>query len=410
MSSAEDISSNNVPTGTANNHSDILNIVIKRPREDNDGNNFECTVSKRSTVGELKKLLEQKHPAHPSRQSQQLIYGGRILGDPEPVECIISSSLHEVSEVRKPVLYLVLRGEGSTRTEAAARAPSEIFGNNVQEENRETSSASQITEPQSVGQGSAQSTEQTAAPTGSAVAETLELQQMLQRYFSELEVSLRDWSRQLEQLANISGTIARGNSPSTYSDVRSSSGAVFNHSNTNDAAAAREGAGNPQQQVNSRDLDRNPNQEERRQEPGRQQPEVAAPIFQRGFVLQFQVDWQLLVKLFFLVLLLGQDGDPFRFYVLLCFAVLVYLYQTGALSGIFSRISSLLNTSFISRPSNVSRTSNQAEGVSEGRASRIRQTVRNLYLKICVFLYSFICSLFPAWQPDGADRPPQHED
>ncbi|EME31698.1 hypothetical protein Gasu2_46800 [Galdieria sulphuraria] len=411
MSSAEDVSSNKAPTGTANSDTDIVNIVIKRPREDNDGNYFECTVPKRSTVGELKELLQQKHPSHPSLQNQQLIYGGRILGDPEPIECIISSSLYQVPEATKPVLYLVVRGEGSARTEAASSSPSAIPENHVARADRVPSSMeSDLTEARSLGQSNPQSTQQTSSSTGNAVSETLELQQMLQRYFSQLEVSLRDWSRQLEQLANISGTIARGSSPSEYSAFRSDSSAGFYQSNINSAVQREENITGSQQQVNSHGIDRNPPQEARRQEQGRQQPEVAAPVFQRGFVLQFQVDWQLLIKLFFLVLLLGQDGDPFRFYVLLCFAALVYLYQTGALSGILARISNLLNTSSISRPSNVSRSSHQMEGLPERRTSRFRQTIRNVYLKIYVFLYSFICSLFPAWQPDAAERPPQHED
>jgi len=52
MSSVEDVSSDSLETSATNSGSDTVSIVIKRPREDNNGNNFECTVSKHLTVGE----------------------------------------------------------------------------------------------------------------------------------------------------------------------------------------------------------------------------------------------------------------------------------------------------------------------------------------------------------------------
>lgn len=397
----------NLPTGaTTNGETDIINIVIKRPREDNNWNNFECRISKRSTIGELKKLLEQQHPAHPLQQKQQLIYGGRILNDGELIDCIISSSVYQVSNVTKPVLYLVLRGEGSTRAEGNSRvsSPRNYVSGSTATEPSTTQETSQV---QSSEQRNAQTTEQTnQTSTGNAVTETLELQRLLQNYFLQLEGSLRDWSRQLEQLANISGNIARGISSSEYSGAQGISG--LNHNNED---VHRNGnATNVFQQGNVPVGERNIPHEARGQQVGRHQAETAAPVFQRGFVLQFQVDWQLLMKLIFLVLLLGQDGDPIRFYILLCFAVLVYLYQTGALSGFVSRVGNLLTTPSMNRTSNVSRAATQQESLSERRTSRIFQTIRSIYLKIYIFLYSFICSLFPAWQPDPADRPPQHED
>lgn len=404
MSSVEDVSSDSLETSATNSGSDTVSIVIKRPREDNNGNNFECTVSKHLTVGELKQLLEQKHPAHPAQHIQQLIYGGKILGDPERIECILSSSLYHVSETIKPVLYLVLKGEGSTKAEGNSGSSSTAGGNHIAEAQIQPQNVPQTTE----GLSSPQAAQNTS--TESAVTETMELQRMLQNYFSQLEVSLREWSRHLEQLADISGDIARGSSSSENSGFGNGTNVDAIHTASSETMQRSQESTSSQQRANPHGLDRNPSHDVRRREPVRQQPEMAAPVFQRGFVLQFQVDWQLLMKLIFLVLLLGQDGDPFRFYVLLFFAALVYLYQTGALSGIVARISSWLHSTAIVRPPTISRASDRTEELSERRTSRFRQIVRSIYLKIYVFLYSFICSLFPAWQPDAAERPRQHED
>lgn len=65
-----------------------------------------------------------------------------------------------------------------------------------------------------------------------------------------------------------------------------------------------------------------------------QQPAPQRQVVVRRFQIAFQIDLLLMLKLAAVIFLFNQDGSRQRLVVLILFAVLVYLYQTGALTPI----------------------------------------------------------------------------
>eukprot|EP00871_Galdieria_phlegrea_P001511 jgi/Galph1/2360/GphlegSOOS_G28.1 len=388
-SSSDNIYSRETSKNSTVNDSECMQVLIKRPGEDKQGSSFECSISKHATIQQLKQLLEKQHPCRPLQQRQQLVYSGRAT---------------------KPVIYLVVRGEGTVnKKEATSSSQTDvkrISSNGNQQEN--CGSHGHLEHQQvSASHSEGNPSQRTTASRTEGIQQTLELQSMLQNYFGQLEVSLREWSRHLEQLADISGAIAAANHNTTEPNSQPTMTGTENE--VHPASSERRGAATGTNQGTTQTGERSQDPTALRQVLDRQH--VGAPAFQRGFVLQFQIDWQLLMKLVFLVLLVGQNGDPFRFYFLLFFAIIVYLYQTGALSGLVTRVSELLSFTHHSGQSSASGVAYVSRPSDETtRSSRVRRVLRNFYAKMYLFLYSFVCSLFPAWQPDAGERAGQHED
>ncbi|XP_022753422.1 uncharacterized protein LOC111301756 isoform X2 [Durio zibethinus] len=76
-------------------------------------------------------------------------------------------------------------------------------------------------------------------------------------------------------------------------------------------------------------------------QPQRQQQQAGPPrqVVVRRFQIAFQLDWLLLLKLAAVMFLFNQDGSRQRLAVLVFFASLVYLYQTGALTPLIRWLS-----------------------------------------------------------------------
>ncbi|CAK8531890.1 unnamed protein product [Lathyrus sativus] len=81
------------------------------------------------------------------------------------------------------------------------------------------------------------------------------------------------------------------------------------------------------------------NQGQTAQHPQQQQAAPQRQVVVRRFQIAFQIDLLLMLKLAAVIFLFNQDGSRQRLVVLVLFAVLVYLYQTGALTPIIRWLS-----------------------------------------------------------------------
>lgn len=123
-------------------------------------------------------------------------------------------------------------------------------------------------------------------------------------------------------------------------------------------------------------------------------------VWRRHFVFQFDLNWALLAKLAFFVILLAQDASRQRTNMLLVFAIVIYLWQTGHL-GFLRRLMNVVLPSPNQLFEIVSSMASSADG-AEGEIPRsfvIRQSaVLTSYLYS--FGYGFVCSLLPSWNPE----------
>ncbi|XP_061361969.1 uncharacterized protein LOC133305744 isoform X2 [Gastrolobium bilobum] len=78
----------------------------------------------------------------------------------------------------------------------------------------------------------------------------------------------------------------------------------------------------------------NQGQAAQQQHPQQQQPAPQRQVVVRRFQIAFQIDLLLMLKLAAVIFLFNQDGSRQRLAVLVLFAALVYLYQTGALTPV----------------------------------------------------------------------------
>ncbi|KAK7411986.1 hypothetical protein VNO78_03431 [Psophocarpus tetragonolobus] len=83
----------------------------------------------------------------------------------------------------------------------------------------------------------------------------------------------------------------------------------------------------------------NQGQAGQQQQPQQQQPAPQRQVVVRRFQIAFQIDLLLMLKLAAVIFLFNQDGSRQRLIVLVFFAALVYLYQTGALTPIIRWLS-----------------------------------------------------------------------
>ncbi|KAI0557363.1 Ubiquitin [Gracilaria domingensis] len=141
----------------------------------------------------------------------------------------------------------------------------------------------------------------------------------------------------------------------------------------------------------------------RNQANGQNQPHV------RQFVFEIEINWALIAKLFLLVYVLGHEGNSGRLYSLIIAAMGIYLWQTGHLGWLRRVINTalpnprrLIENLFPQQP--------EQPGLSEDapRSPRARQNPYGypaLVLSfVYSFLYGFVCSLLPAWNPQPLPR------
>ncbi|KAJ0031235.1 hypothetical protein Pint_14020 [Pistacia integerrima] len=80
-------------------------------------------------------------------------------------------------------------------------------------------------------------------------------------------------------------------------------------------------------------------QGEQDQQNQQQQPARQRQVVVRRFQIAFQLDLLLILKLAAVIFVLNQDGSRLRLIVLVLFASLIYLYQTGALTPLLRWLS-----------------------------------------------------------------------
>ncbi|KAL5098181.1 hypothetical protein RYX36_002508 [Vicia faba] len=107
------------------------------------------------------------------------------------------------------------------------------------------------------------------------------------------------------------------------------------------------------------------NQGQAAQHPQQQQAAPQRQVVVRRFQIAFQIDLLLMLKLAAVIFLFNQDGSRQRLFVLVLFAVLVYLYQTGALTPIIRWLSQ--NMQRAAAPPRPPRPAARAENVPPAR-------------------------------------------
>ncbi|XP_045788983.1 uncharacterized protein LOC123884031 [Trifolium pratense] len=109
----------------------------------------------------------------------------------------------------------------------------------------------------------------------------------------------------------------------------------------------------------------NQGQAGQQQHPQQQQPAPQRQVVVRRFQIAFQIDLLLMLKLAAVIFLFNQDGSRQRLAVLVVFAVIVYLYQTGALTPIIRWLSQ--NMQRAAAPPRPPRPAARAENVPPAR-------------------------------------------
>mmetsp|Transcript_1882 Transcript_1882/g.3351 ORF Transcript_1882/g.3351 Transcript_1882/m.3351 type:complete len:454 (-) Transcript_1882:140-1501(-) len=120
-----------------------------------------------------------------------------------------------------------------------------------------------------------------------------------------------------------------------------------------------------------------------------------------GMLAGMEMNWSLILKLTFLVFLLGQEGSFSRILALVVCAVLFYLYQVGRLSFV-ERIAVRLVDFQRERAQRSAQQRQQQgeEGEQQGRAAVDGgQRVRYFVFEFVSFCYGLMCSLVPSWRP-----------
>ncbi|CDF35239.1 unnamed protein product [Chondrus crispus] len=136
----------------------------------------------------------------------------------------------------------------------------------------------------------------------------------------------------------------------------------------------------------------------------------------RRYVFHFEVNWTLILKLIFVVYLLGQEGTPRRVYILLSLALVIYLWQTNRL-GFLGRIAGIalpnpvqLFEAFFPRvqgPNEEGTQASQSDQDPNAQSPRGSSRFGRGAVVLCFiysFFYGFVGSLLPAWRPPALPR------
>lgn len=141
----------------------------------------------------------------------------------------------------------------------------------------------------------------------------------------------------------------------------------------------------------------------------------------RHFVFQFQINWVLLLKLAVFVYILSQDASTQRVLLLIGVAIVIYLWQMGHLrffrriiAAVIPNPRQLMENLF--PPLQRQRQQQPQQNVPQGAHSNAGETqpqrrtphrfgrVVILFSLLYSFVYGFVCSLLPAWNPEPHAR------
>lgn len=143
----------------------------------------------------------------------------------------------------------------------------------------------------------------------------------------------------------------------------------------------------------------------------------------RQFVLQFQINWVLLLKLAVFVYILGQDATVSRVMLLIAMAVVIYLWQMGHLQFFRRLIATVIpnprqlmenlfppmqrqrqQQPLPTRPQQQEGQDDSGEELPQRRATHRFGRVAIILSLFYSFVYGFVCSLLPAWNPEPHAR------
>ncbi|KAA8490795.1 hypothetical protein FVE85_1242 [Porphyridium purpureum] len=169
------------------------------------------------------------------------------------------------------------------------------------------------------------------------------------------------------------------------------------------------------------------------EQPMRQHARVQ--MHQRPMVLRFEINWALILKLAFVVFLIGQEGPPWKIFLMSFVAVMIYMWQIGRLAPLQRFVEQNFPNParlFPVLPDGDLPQENQGQHGHEqqfpanaredrGDALRAGQATPSAgsqvgppnrpSLYFLSFFYGLICSLVPSWRPPRAAealRPPAH--
>jgi len=133
----------------------------------------------------------------------------------------------------------------------------------------------------------------------------------------------------------------------------------------------------------------------------------------RGFVVQLEFNWGLMLKLAFLVFLLAQEGSPIRVAGLAFVAVFIYMWQVGRLDFVnraFARAAPALNrvpraVARVNEPTprndvDVAGANRNVDATGLGRSDGAPPNgIPAFALAAAHFFHGFVLSLLPNWRP-----------
>ena len=363
-----------------------------------DGQNYTCEVDAAGSVLALKQRLAADYPGRPAVEQQRLVYAGRLLRDEETLAQVVGAGApNQLTGAQQVMVVHLVVG-------ARARASASTQG--------ERSSAVPTTPTPST-----QTVERAAVPLPALDERTL---QLLLAYTRALR-AYQDYNEQLTAYYASSGQSVPPHLLAAMSGAGNANGGT---------AAATASAGGPPPAAAPLPAG-----------GGAGVPAAAVPPHLRAWdgaparvvairVRAIPLNWALLVKLAFLVVMFGQDADKERLVLLIGIAVLIYLYQVGMFDTLLRQLEAL-PTQLVAR---LQRARPRVTGRGTGAAASAAvaanapprapaphgwQALHRALYETYLLLVAFFCSLFPTWRPlpaaaaaggaPGADAPADRE-
>lgn len=134
----------------------------------------------------------------------------------------------------------------------------------------------------------------------------------------------------------------------------------------------------------------------------------------RHFFFQFQFNWALLLKLAVFVYILGYDATPQRMYIMVATALASYMWVMGhfrflrrIVGAALPNPRQLIEDMFPPTPQESDATPQDGSSATTGRQVRAPHRFGRIAVILSFmysFVYGFICSLLPAWNPEPHAR------
>eukprot|EP00178_Gracilaria_changii_P005469 TRINITY_DN1901_c0_g1_i1.p1 TRINITY_DN1901_c0_g1~~TRINITY_DN1901_c0_g1_i1.p1 ORF type:complete len:474 (-),score=72.83 TRINITY_DN1901_c0_g1_i1:1611-3032(-) len=424
---------------------DEADVVIKNPTDGPGTLPFSLTLPLNTTVAELKGELTSKYPGSPPTQAQRLIYAGKLLRDGQKLREILSP----LQQPGTPhTIHLVVSSPQQPRSSTQNTSSSDATHSSASNSADGAAPGAQAPRLPQFAYNGHFFGGQVPLPLQEALyAQHLQLVESLLARTLQNGTGTQPDARMLAQMhaADIAAAAAAANTPDGGTQPYAvpppmpHGNAVFpgmmhmhphvhvqNMPHINVAAA---------QQTQAQQMPPQPQQQNAPPQHHAQQPRrfngfqldvhigrhgvqngvrnaVNAPNqpHVRQFVFQIEINWALMAKLFFLVYLLGHEGNSSRLYTLIVFALGIYLWQTGHLGW----LRRLLNTALPSPGRLIENLFPQqpqqpaAEQDASGGSQLARQNPYGYPAVVLSFVYSFlygfVCSLLPAWHPQPLPR------